>query len=85
MLKTSYSVKLYLKCDTNITFDDATKAGAGTAAYQAVWNGHDVRIVDYSGKDYIIPNDSICYAEITKSQSTVSVQDDTCPSEDESE
>lgn len=85
MLKTSYSVKLYLNCSEDITFNDATKAGAGEAAYQAVWNGREVRIVGYSGKDYIIPHDSICYAEITKSQSTVSVQDDTCPSEDESE
>ena len=85
MLKTSYSVKLYLNCSDDITFDDGTKEGAGTAAYQAVWNGHDVRIVDFSGKDYFIPYESICYAEITKSQSTVSVEDDTCPSEDESE
>ena len=85
MLKTSYSVKIYLKCDENITFDDGTEAGKGTAAYNAVWNGHDVRIVDYSGKDYYIPYDSICYAEITKSQSTVTVSDDTCPTEDESE
>ena len=85
MLKTSYSVKIYLKCDANITFDDGTADGKGTAAYQAVWNGHDVRIVDYEGKDYYIPYDSICYAEITKSQSTVTVTDDTCPSDDESE
>lgn len=85
MLKISYSVKLYLNCSEDITFDDATAAGKGTAAYLAVWNGHDVRIADYNGKDYYIPYDSICYAEITKSASTTTVQDDTCPTEDESE
>lgn len=84
MLDISYSVKIYL-CDTNITFDDATKAGAGTAAYNAVWNGHDVKIVDYSGKDYYIRYGAICYAEITKTASTKTVQDDTCVSGDESE
>lgn len=85
MLKISYSVKLYLNCSADITFDDATEAGKGTAAFEAVWNHHDVRIVDYSGTDYFIPFDSICYAEITKTASTVAIQDDTCPSGEESE
>lgn len=85
MLKTSYSVKLYLRCDANITFDDETAAGKGTAAYNAVVGKRDVHIVDYSGKDYFIPAESICYAEITKTQTTVTVTDDTCPSDDESE
>lgn len=85
MLDISYSVKLYLNCSDDITFDDSTKAGAGTAAYNAVWNHHDVRIVDYSGKDYYVPFESICYAEITKTASTKTVEDDTCPSGDESE
>ena len=84
MLNISYSVKIYL-CDTDVTFDDATKAGAGTAAYNAVWNGHDVKIVDYSGKDYVIRYGAICYAEITKTASTTTVEDATCPSGDESE
>lgn len=85
MLDISYSVKIYLDCGENVTFDDATEAGKGTAAYNAVWNGHDVRIVDYDGKDYFIPRDSVCYAEITKTASTKTVQDDTCQSGDESE
>ena len=85
MLKISYSVKLYLACNDDITFDDATAEGKGTAAYEAVWNGHSVRITDYNGKDYYIPYDSICYAEITKSASTTTVQDDVCPAGDESE
>lgn len=85
MLNTSISVKLYLACDDNITFDDATEAGKGTAVYNAVWNGHDVKVVDYQGKDYYIPYDSICYAEITKTTSTSTVVDDTCPADDESE
>lgn len=85
MLKTSYSVKLYLVCSEDVTFDDATAEGKGTAAYEAVIKGRDVHIVDYDGKDYFIPAASICYAEITKSVTTVTVQDDTCPSDDESE
>lgn len=85
MLKISYAVKLYLNCSADITFDDATEAGKGKAAYDAVWGGHSVRIVDYKGKDYFIPYDSICYAEITKTASTSTVVDDTCVSEEESE
>lgn len=84
MLDTSYSVKIYV-CDDNVTFDDDTKAGAGTAAYNAVWNGHDVKIVDYSGKDHYIRYGAICRAEITKTVTTKTVQDDTCPADDESE
>lgn len=85
MLNTSISVKLYLACGENITFDDATEAGKGTAVYNAVWNGNDVKVVDYQSKDYYVPYDSICYAEITKTTSTKTVQDDTCVSGEESE
>lgn len=85
MLDTSYSVKLYLSCGEDITFDDATAEGKGTAAYNQVIAGRDVRVVDYSGKEYFIPEHAICYAEITPTQSTVAYSDDNCPSDDESE
>ena len=85
MLKPSYKVDLHLNGqDSALTFDDAVAEGKGTAAYNAVWGGHDIKIVDYSGKDYVVPLHLLVYAEITKTQTTVTVVDDTCPS-DESE
>lgn len=83
MRKTSVKVTLHLDCSATQVFDDAVKEGAGKAAESQL--GHDILIVDYSGKDYFIREGAICYAEIEKSRSEVAVDDTTCPTEEESE
>lgn len=83
MLRQTIKVTLHLVCEGTQVFDDAVKAGAGTAAYGQL--GHDIRIVGYSGKDYFIREGAICYAEIEKSTSEVAVNDAVCPTEAESE
>lgn len=84
MLKQSIKVTLHLACgDDPIVFDDATKYGAGKAAYDQL--GHDIRIVGYNSKDYFVNKDCVCYAEVEKSTSEVAVEDDVCKAEGESE
>lgn len=80
MLKTSISVTLTLSCGDPITFDDAVSAGKGTAVYQQL--GHDIRVADYNDKDYFIREGAVCMAEVTKTTTTVTVEDDTCPAGD---
>lgn len=90
-LVTSYKVSVYLNCGSDpIVFDDATVAGVGTSAYNAIFDGpeaHSFRIVNYdgNGKDIYVHEGSICYAEVEKTISTASVTDDVCPSDGESE
>lgn len=84
MLKQTIKVTLHVDCsDSAIVFDDAVKAGVGTSVSQQL--GHDIRVVDYSDKDWFIREGAICYAEIEKSTSEVAVTDDVCPTGDESE
>lgn len=78
MLKTTVKVTLHVDCsDTAIVFDDSVKEGAGTSVAEQL--GHDIHVVDYSDKDWFIREGAICYAEIEKSTSEVTVTDDTCP------
>lgn len=84
MLKQYIKVTIHVDCaDNPIVFDDSVKFGAGTAAYDQL--GHDIRIVDYSDKDWFIREGAVCYAEIEKTTESVTVTDDVCPTEDESE
>lgn len=84
MTKTQYSVALTLTSGS-VTLADSANFGAGSAAYQQIIGGQDVRVRTGEKEITVIPFHAIVKAVITASQSTVDAPVDAFCGETESE